>query len=127
MEIANEIKSDSEPKRLGANKALPVITPKIRFISAIDGKPVEPSYLPLDSYVKFKEDIDGAKGGSRAVAQAATEAAMNHIEGQAANFDLQKDNSSVARKQNTTGQKQVKESWTPAHPFKPAYHDVLKE
>lgn len=81
MEKVNESPSEAEPKRFGANKAMPVITPKIRFISAIDGRPVEPSYLPLDSYVKFKEDLDGAKGGGRSVAQAATDAAVNHIEG----------------------------------------------
>ena len=66
---------------------MPRIEPKIKFISAIDGRPVEPAYLPLDSYTKFKEEFS-AKGGARAVAQSATEATINAVEGK--DLDIQK-------------------------------------
>ena len=37
--------SDAIPERGHRN-----MDPKIKFISAIDNKPVQPSYLPLESY-----------------------------------------------------------------------------
>ena len=46
-------------------KGYKTIDPKIRFISAIDNKPIQPSYLPLESYENFKTSFDTAPANKR--------------------------------------------------------------
>ena len=58
--LGNAMKYPTHAGEAQPDRGFQTIDPKIRFISAIDNKPVQPSYLPLESYETFKNAFDTA-------------------------------------------------------------------
>jgi hypothetical protein len=60
-DLARAKREEKDRKEEVNNQKTRNMNPKIKFLSSIDNKPIQPSYLPLESFIDYKKNREEEK------------------------------------------------------------------